>query len=195
MVGAISSGMGGIDASVLKQMQEKMFKQFDLNGDGKITKEEMNKVVQSDGTQKGPSVDEVFKNLDTDNDGAISKLESDAGLAKLAQQMQGKDGAQGKGTPPSSGNVEGGGKSGASASAQSSSVSIINSSSSSNIVYDKKDANKDGKVSFKEEQDYAMKHPDDAKKSYLAAKNGPDKTEDVNGNQESQISESVNSFA
>jgi len=57
------------------------------------------------------------------------------------------------------------------------------------------DANKDGKVSFKEEQDYAMKHPDDAKKSYLAAKNGPDKTEDVNGNQESQISESVNSFA
>jgi hypothetical protein len=195
MVGAISSGMGGIDASALKQMQEKMFKQFDLNGDGKITKEEMNKVVQSDGTQKGPSVDEVFKNLDTDNDGAISKLESDAGLAKLAQQMQGKDGAQDKGPPPTSGSVEGGGKAGASESAQSSSVSIINSSSSSNKVYDKKDANKDGKVSFKEEQDYAMKHPDDAKKSYLAVKNGPDKTEDVNGNQESQISESVNSFA
>ena len=100
MVGAISSGMGGIDASALKQMQEKMFKQADLNGDGKITKEEMNKVVQSEGTQKGPSVDEVFKNLDTDNDGAISKLESDAGLAKLAQQMQGKDGAQDKGLPP-----------------------------------------------------------------------------------------------
>lgn len=199
MVGAIGSGMGGIDASTLKQMQEKMFKQFDLNGDGKITKEEMNKVVQSDGTQKGPSVDEVFKNMDTDSDGAISKLEADASLAKLAQQMQGKDGAQGKGAPPSGGNGDmpqaGAGKSGASESAQSSSVSIINSSSSSNKVYDKKDTNKDGKVSFKEEQDYAMKHPDDAKKSYLAAKNGPDKTEVVNGNQESQISESVNSFA
>jgi len=38
-------------------------------------------------------------------------------------------------------------------------------SSSSNKTYDKMDADKDGTVSWKEEQDYAQKHPDYAKTS------------------------------
>jgi hypothetical protein len=56
--------------------------------------------------------------------------------------------------PPAGG---GGGPSKASGAAQSSSSS--ESTSSSNKIYDKKDANKDGKVSSAEEQQYALQHP------------------------------------
>ena len=42
-------------------------------------------------------------------------------------------------------------------------------SGSSSKVYDKKDANKDGTVSWKEEQDYDLKHPDEAKQAAATA--------------------------
>jgi hypothetical protein len=43
--------------------------------------------------------------------------------------------------------------------------------SSLNTIYDKKDANKDGTVTFKEEQDYNLKHPDEAKQVAAAVQN------------------------
>ena len=43
-------------------------------------------------------------------------------------------------------------------------------SSNSNKIYDKKDANKDGKVTYQEEQDYKLKHPEAAIKTTPSAK-------------------------
>jgi Ca2+-binding EF-hand superfamily protein len=91
MTSAISGASGGFNAAALKQMQEQMFKAVDSNGDNKIDKAEMSAfqaAQQSNGTQGGPSVDEIFKNMDSNNDSAISRLESDAAIAKMSQQMQ-----------------------------------------------------------------------------------------------------------
>ena len=91
MVSSIGSSTGGLNAAALKKMQEEMFKAVDSNSDNKIDKTEMSayqQTQQANGGQGGPSVDDIFKNLDADNDSAISRLESDAGIAKLAQQMQ-----------------------------------------------------------------------------------------------------------
>lgn len=98
MVSSIGSSSGGINAAALKKMQEEMFKAVDSNSDNKIDKAEMSAYQQSQkasGAQGGPSVDDIFKNLDADNDSAISRLESDAGIAKLAQQMQSGKAASG----------------------------------------------------------------------------------------------------
>jgi hypothetical protein len=173
MVGSISSG--GMNASMLKQMQDKRFQTADVNGDGKITKDELNQVAQAKGTQKGPSTDKIFESFDTNNDSSIDKLEFDAGSAKLAQQMQGQEAQGGKGPLPSGG---GGGMPGGGAGKSPSSSS--NSASSSSIgVYDEKDTNKDGVVSPQEELEYALKHLDqtknDAAKADRSANNGAKK--------------------
>lgn len=163
MVGSISSG--GMNASMLKQMQDKMFKTADVNGDGKITKDELNQVAQAKDTQKGPSTNKIFESFDTNNDGSIDKLEFDAGSAKLAQQMQGQEAQGGKGPLPSGG---GGGMPGGGAGI---SPSSSNSPSSSSFgVYDEKDTNRDGVVSPQEEREYALKHLDQTKND--AAKAG-----------------------
>ena len=51
----------------------KLFNQIDINGDGKITKEELLKGLQ--GKMKSPTlskdVDEIYKNIDMDNNGYI----------------------------------------------------------------------------------------------------------------------------
>jgi Ca2+-binding EF-hand superfamily protein len=91
MSSSISGVSGGFSAASLKQMQEQMFKAVDSNGDNKIDKSEMSafqKAQEAEGKQGGPSVDEMFANMDSDSDGAISRLESDAALAKMSQQMQ-----------------------------------------------------------------------------------------------------------
>ena len=91
MVSSISSSSSSVNAAALKKMQEEMFKAVDSNNDNKIDKAEMSayqQTQQANGQQGGPSVDDIFSKQDTNSDGAISRLESDAGIAKLAQQMQ-----------------------------------------------------------------------------------------------------------
>lgn len=103
MISSISSSSGGLSSSFLKQIQEDMFKAVDSNGDSKIDKTEMSsfqKSQQENGRQGGPSVDEMFTKMDSDNDGAISRLESDAAIAKMSQEMRAQ------GPPPASGKSE-----------------------------------------------------------------------------------------
>ena len=88
MTSSISGTGGSLSAAYLKQMQEQMFKKADKNSDGSITKDELSQMQSSQKSQNGPSVDDIFAQMDSDSDGAISRLESDAGIAKLAQQMQ-----------------------------------------------------------------------------------------------------------
>ncbi len=91
MVSAISSGMSAVSIS---QMQERMFKKMDANSDGKVDKDEMTS-FQANGPQNGPppgapSIEEIFSESDTDGDGALTKLEMEAGLSKLGQEMREK---------------------------------------------------------------------------------------------------------
>lgn len=98
MVSSISSSSGSISASALKQMQEEMFKAVDTNSDNKIDKSELSafqKSQEADGKKGGPGVDDMFAKMDTDNDSAISRLESDAAIAKISQQMQSRESGSG----------------------------------------------------------------------------------------------------
>lgn len=129
MTSAISGTGGSLSAAYVKQMQEQMFKKADKNSDGSITKDELSQMQSSQNSQNGPSVDDIFAQMDSDSDGAISRLESDAGIAKLAQQMQ----SQGPPSPPP---------------ADSSSSS--SDSTSATQIFDAMDTNKDGTVSASE---------------------------------------------
>lgn len=75
-------------------MQQNRFKKADADGDGKITKDELSKVIPKDGI--GPGVDEVFTKVDTNQDGAIDATEDAAAM----QQMEQGRGPRGAGGPP-----------------------------------------------------------------------------------------------
>ncbi len=185
MAGSISSSTGNnsaVSAAMLKKMQEEMFKKNDLNGDGKISKDELTQVAaaaakSTGGTtgQKGPTADEVMTTLDTNKDGSLSRLESDAGVAKVTQEMQ----AQGKGAPPSGGAPPPGGAP----------PSGGSSGSGSTKTYDKKDTNKDGTVSDLEELTYDMKHPEAA----ATAKTGSASTAKTGSSAETAAAKTYNS--
>lgn len=94
MISSISGSTGGMSPSYIAQMQDRMFKAMDSNSDGKVDKEEMTQ-FQTNAPQGGPPpgaprVDELYSKTDEDGDGALSKLEFEAGLAKLSQEMQEK---------------------------------------------------------------------------------------------------------
>jgi Ca2+-binding EF-hand superfamily protein len=126
-----------MSASALQQMQERMFKAGDKNGDGTISKDEMSQMQSSNKSQGSFSIDEIFSQIDSDNDGAITRLESDAALAKLSQQAQGAPPpGPPPGPPPSPGTDSSSGES--------------QNSSDTAAIFDAMDTNKDGKVSLEE---------------------------------------------
>lgn len=96
MTSSISSASSSVSSSMLKQMQEAMFKKGDKNGDGKITSDEMSQMAPAGKSQDSSAAADMFSKLDTDSDGAISRLESDAAIAQMSQQMK----AQGPPPPP-----------------------------------------------------------------------------------------------
>ena len=99
MTSSIGGIGGGVSAALLQRMQEEMFKTADANGDGTISKDELGQVAKSGENQDGTNVDTLFSQLDSDSDGAISRLESDAAIARLGQQMQ-SQGMPPQGPPP-----------------------------------------------------------------------------------------------
>jgi Ca2+-binding EF-hand superfamily protein len=99
MTSSIGSIGGGMSATALKQMQEQMFKTADINGDNSISKDELSQISKSDSNQNSSNIDEMFSQLDSNSDGAISRLESDAALAKAGQGMEAQ-GAPPTGSPP-----------------------------------------------------------------------------------------------
>jgi hypothetical protein len=146
------SGSGSFDPT---QVASNFFKKADTNGDGSIDKSELKTALSSGSngqTVTNADVDKIFKAADTDGDGKISESEN---AAQMKRTGGGKSGA---GAPPSGGVPPSGG-------AQGSASSTGASSSDSNTVYDKKDLNKDGTVSFQEEAKYDLKHPNEIKVS------------------------------
>ncbi|MBJ6726442.1 EF-hand domain-containing protein [Geomesophilobacter sediminis] len=112
MVGSVGSS-GGFDLTKMMQMQKKMFAAMDSDGDGTVSKGEMTSFIQnlesgdsqsssssstSSSTDVSSLVDSIFNNADSDGNGLLSLQESEANLAKVAQQMQSQSstgGAQG----------------------------------------------------------------------------------------------------
>jgi len=90
-----------------------------------------------------------FKKADANGDGKIDETENANQMKKMAAQGGPQSGGA-QGAPPAGGGAS---KAGASGGA---------SSSSSAKVYDAKDANKDGTVSYQEEIEYDFKHPEEA---------------------------------
>jgi Ca2+-binding EF-hand superfamily protein len=86
MVSSVSNS-NVFDQIARAEMRQRMFNNADANGDGKISKDEMAKVVANK-PQGGPSVDDIMSKLDTDGDGSISQSEFAAG-DKAKGQMQG----------------------------------------------------------------------------------------------------------
>ncbi len=95
MTTGISSA--GFASPNLEAMRQNRFKKADADGDGKITKDELSKVIPQNG--KGPSVDEVFTKVDTNQDGAIDATEDAAALQQM-EQGRGPGGPRGAGGPP-----------------------------------------------------------------------------------------------
>jgi hypothetical protein len=176
-IGSIGSS-GSFDPA---QMAANFFKKADANGDGSIDKSELKTMLSNGPNGKSMTdaeVDKVFKEVDTNGDGKISASENEAQMKKM--------GAQGA---PSSGGTGGMPAGGAQASSGT-------SSSSSNKVYDKKDANKDGTVSAQEELEYDLKHPSEVTEKDIASlvdklKNGTQYDQQGNENTSSNGTQSL----
>ena len=127
---SISSTGSSMSSSMLKQMQEAMFKKADTNGDNSISKDEFSAVADS--SKSSSEVAAVFSQFDTDGDGAMSRLESDASIAKAGQgvEAQGARPAPPQGPPPAE-----------------KSDSSSSTSSDASALYDELDTNEDGVVS------------------------------------------------
>ncbi|QSV46707.1 EF-hand domain-containing protein [Geobacter benzoatilyticus] len=139
MTSSIGGIGGGVSAALLQRMQEEMFKTADANGDGTISKDELGQVAKSGENQDGTNVDTLFSQLDSDSDGAISRLESDAAIARLGQQMQ-SQGMPPQGPPPGPPPGE----------RANSSSDSSESSTEASAIFDAMDTNQDGTVSLEE---------------------------------------------
>lgn len=91
------SSTTGLASLAFQAMQKNRFNKADADGDGKITKDELSKVIPKDG--KGPSVDEVFTKVDTNQDGAIDATEDAAALQQM-EKSHGAGGPHGPGGRP-----------------------------------------------------------------------------------------------
>ena len=138
----------------------RLFKIADTDKDGSISQADLEKALKdapANANGKKPDAAALFAASDVNKNGSISQSDLQQGLKKImAQNAKNAPAAGGKGPkgPPPSG---GAGKSGG-------------SGSSSNKVYDKKDTNKDGTVTYDEEQAYMLKHPEEAKQKQILAK-------------------------
>lgn len=80
------SGMPAFDPSMLSKLRDKMFAKIDADGDGSLTKTELEAAAPKDG--KGPDASRMIEDFDADGDGALSKTEMDAGFKKIDDKMR-----------------------------------------------------------------------------------------------------------
>lgn len=80
------SGMPAFDPGMLSKLREKMFTKIDADGDGSLTRTELEAAAPKDG--KGPDASRMIEDFDADGDGALSKTEMDAGFKKIDDKMR-----------------------------------------------------------------------------------------------------------
>lgn len=158
------SAVGGSSGFDSAKMSKAIFQKLDANSDGGIDQSEFQSAMKKMNVT-GQNANQMFSKIDTNNDGKIDQTENETSLKSGASaKMSGPGGSPPGGAPPGGGPPPGGkggaGKAGAASSG--------GSSSSSTKVYDKKDTNKDGVVSFQEELVYELKHPVESTQSQSA---------------------------
>jgi len=144
-------------AAMRKQMAERVFKKMDADGNGSISKDEMQKAADERKAASGkdapadlPSVDDLFKSGDVNGDGGISQDELLNQMSTMGPPS-GMHGARGGGPP------DGPPPAGASAPPVGASNKSGASASSSKASSDPADTNGDGKVSAAERRVYDYK--------------------------------------
>jgi Ca2+-binding EF-hand superfamily protein len=85
-IDGLNSIVNGLNSAASTDKRQDMFKKMDANGDGVVTKEEMQTAMDQISLTTGKSidVDKLFAELDTDGNGQISQAEWDAHEAKMA---------------------------------------------------------------------------------------------------------------
>jgi Ca2+-binding EF-hand superfamily protein len=152
MLSSVGSTSSEYSASSAAQAQssfvDKFFKTVDTNSDGKITKSELAKAMESDrveissGGQKA-SADTIFKMLDSGDKGYLTKQDAATGLGQAQGQTESSTSSGKSGGPPKGGGHGGGGGD--------------DSASSTTASLDPADTNQDGKVSSAEAVAYILK--------------------------------------
>ncbi len=148
------AGIGGIGPFDSAKMAEAIFKKIDANGDGSLDKSEIQAATKG---RIGPSPELILSKFDTNHDDKLSEAEFKDSLKKMGGPGgTGPKGGMppgGMGRMPPGGAPPSGGKSG----------------SSDMNVYDKKDLNKDGIVTYQEKIEYALQHPEEKTESHAEA--------------------------
>ena len=144
-------------AATRKQMMDRVFKKMDSDGNGTISKDELQKAADERKAATGkdaptnlPSVDDFFKAADANGDGGITQDELLTELSKMGPppgKSEGTQTAQGDGQ---AGSAHSKGRCGGGSSSASASDKGGSSTSSSKPSVDPADADGDGKVSAAE---------------------------------------------
>ena len=101
-IGSIDRGHAPMDMAAMKK---KMFEKMDTDGDGQLSKSELEEATQKAAEEHGGtassiggsmSIDDIFEKLDTNGDGALDTDEMD----KMRQIMPKPPGGPPKGPPP-----------------------------------------------------------------------------------------------
>ncbi len=84
-IGSVSGIGSGWEQMQRQAMQQTMFKQMDQNGDGSITKSDLQALAQNISQTTGASinVDQVMSTLDTNKDGTIDQSEYDSAMQQF----------------------------------------------------------------------------------------------------------------
>jgi hypothetical protein len=157
-INSISSRVSFNPSEMAPKMAKKMVEDLDTNKDGSIDKAEFTTGIQKKGATESEA-SKIFSQIDTKNSGKITATDIETSIKNMANKDGGKGmppkGAQGGGTPPQGAPPasKGGEK-------KSSSSANASSNTDNSYKYDVKDKNKDGIVTYKEEFDYYLAHPD-----------------------------------
>ena len=149
--GALSSLQGNDRFAKIKQSFNNLGSALESGNlsDAKTALAELQKNAPKQASDSSNPMSQKMEALNKAIDSGDVKAAQDA-YADIKQTMSQRPTGRPSGSPPGGAPPSGGaGK-----------TSSSEGSSSSNKVYDKMDANKDGTVSWKEEQDYLQKHPE-----------------------------------
>jgi EF-hand domain pair/EF hand len=147
MLSSVSNAPVGTPSPAVAKEVDQLFKKVDANHDGKITKDELTRALESDSVNLGSGdpqskVDAIFNLLDPGGKGYITKQDATEGLEKLAQRAPGGSESPEGAHRPAHHHGGGGGGGGTTV---------------TGLDVDPADTNQDGEVSMQEELAYALK--------------------------------------
>ena len=175
-INSINGGVSFNPIEMAPKMAKKMVEDLDTNKDGSIDKAEFTAGIQKKGVSESDSL-KIFSQIDTKNSGKITATDIETSMKNMANKAGGKGmppkGVQDGGAPPQGAPPQGAPPASKVGEKKSTSSANASSNTDDSYKYDVKDKNKDGTVTYQEEFDYYLAHPDKkpAKTSENGAKN------------------------